>query len=87
MRDSIPPYSALGYNMWIVNVVKNQYIKLLNQIVFGTLESYFQMKEGVKSGDVDVLMGGMLELEKLFFYQKVSPELSTKCSISCWGPY
>ena len=68
--DTTEPYTVSGYNCWIVNLVKNQYIKLLNQIVFGTLESYFQMKEGVKSGDGDMLMAGMLEIEKLFFIKK-----------------
>ena len=38
MKDSSPPYSALGYNKWIVNSVQNQYIKVLNQLTFGTLE-------------------------------------------------
>lgn len=28
------------------------------------------MKSGVKSGDTDILMGGMIELEKLFFIKK-----------------
>lgn len=70
MSDNSPPYSAAGYNLWVVNIVKNQYVKILNQLIFGTLESYFQLKEGVKSGDNNMLMGGMFELEKLFFIKK-----------------
>ena len=70
MSDSEEPHSAAGYNYWVTNVVKNQYILVLNQLVFGTLEAYFQMKEGVKSGDTEVLMAGMIELEKIFFIKK-----------------
>ena len=70
MSDCDEPHSPAGYNHWVANVVKNQYIFVLNQLVFGTLEAYFQMKEGVKSGDTEVLMAGMIELEKLFFIKK-----------------
>ena len=70
MSDNEEPYSAAGYIYWVTNLVKNQYILVLNQLVFGTLEAYFQTKEGVKSGDTDILMGGMIELEKLFFIKK-----------------
>ena len=51
MRSSDPPFSAEGYFKWISNSVSNQYVLMLNQLVFGTLESYFQFKEGVRSGD------------------------------------
>ena len=70
MSDSDEPHSAAGYNYWVTTVVKTQYILVLNQLVFGTLEAYFQMKEGVKSGDTEVLMAGMIELEKIFFIKK-----------------
>ena len=70
MSDCDEPHSPAGYNYWVANVVKNQYILVLNQLVFGTLEAYFQMNEGVKSGDTEVLMAGMVELEKLFFIKK-----------------
>ena len=70
MKHSSPPYSPMGYSNWVVNIVRNQYIMVLNQLVFGTLESYFQMKAGVKSGDTEVMMAGMVELEKLFFIKK-----------------
>ena len=70
MKHGSPPYSPMGYSNWVVNIVRNQYILVLNQLVFGTLESYFQMKAGVKSGDTEVMMAGMVELEKLFFIKK-----------------
>ena len=70
MSDSDEPHSAAGYNYWVTTVVKTQYILVLNQLVFGTLEAYFQMKEGVKSGDTEVLMAGMIELEKIFFIRE-----------------
>ena len=43
---------------------------MLNQLIMGTLESYFQFKEGVKSGDDEMLMGGLMEIEKIFFFKK-----------------
>ena len=70
MKHDVPPHTAAGYFEWIGNKVKNQYVLMLNQIIMGTLESYFQFKEGVKSGDDDMLMGGLLEIEKIFFFKK-----------------
>ena len=59
LRDNCePPYSADNYFHWICHDVRNQYILMLNQLIMGTLESYFQFKEGVKTGDDDMLMGG-----------------------------
>lgn len=69
MEQTPPPYSADKYFKWITEV-KNQYILFLNQLVMGVLESYFQLKEGIKSGDDDMLMAGLMELEKIFFFKK-----------------
>ena len=70
MKSTEPPHSSDGYFTWIATSVKNQYILMLNQLTFGALESYFQMKEGVRSGDTDMLMGGLIEAEKMFFFKK-----------------
>ena len=70
MDHNQEPYSATGYFDWICDRVRNQYIQMLNQLIMGTLESYFQFKVGVKSGDVEMMMGGLLEIEKIFFFKK-----------------
>ena len=43
---------------------------MLNQLIMGTLDSYFQFKDGVQSGDDEMLMGGLMEIEKIFFFKK-----------------
>ena len=72
MQHNQPPFSSKNYFSWIANCVHNQYILFLNQLVMGVLESYFQLKEGVKTGDDDMLMGGLLEVEKIFFFKKTN---------------
>ena len=52
------------------NEVKSQPLLFLNQLVFGCLEAYFQFKLGVKSSDSDLIMAGLLEAEKIFFFNK-----------------
>ena len=54
----------------MTNEVKSQHLLFLNQLVFGCLEAYFQFKLGVKCSDTDLLMGGLLEAEKIFFFNK-----------------
>ena len=53
--------------MWIRDEVKSQPLLFLNQLVFGCLEAYFQFKIGVKSGDTDLMMAGLIQGEKIFF--------------------
>ena len=50
--------------------MKSQPLLFLNQLVFGCLEAYFQFKIGVKSGDTDLMMAGLIEGEKIFFFNR-----------------
>ena len=38
-------------------------------MVFGCLETYFVMKAAVRSGDADLMIKGVLEMEKIFFFK------------------
>ena len=69
MKCCNPPYNPETYTTWITSSVKNQYLLFLNQLVFGCLESYFGMKAGVRSGDGDLMITGVLEMEKIFFFK------------------
>ena len=69
MKNSCPPHTPEAYTDWILSCVKNQYILFLNQLVFGCLESYFVMKAGIRRGDSDMMIAGVIELEKIFFFK------------------
>ena len=69
MKHCSPPYTPESYTDWITTSVQNQYILFMNQLVFGCLESYFVMKAGVRSGDADLMIAGVLEMEKIFFFK------------------
>jgi len=70
LKASPEPHTAETYTKWVQEKVKNEYFHFLNQLIFGCLESYFTFKEGVRYNDVDMLMSGLLELEKIFFLKK-----------------
>ena len=70
MEHTAAPYTFEKYAVWIRDEVKSQTLLFLNQLVFGCLEAYFQFKLGVKTSDPDLLMGGLMEAEKIFFYNR-----------------
>ena len=70
MKHTGTPYTFEGYTDWMRTEVKSQHLLFLNQLVFGCLEGYFQFKLGVKTSDTDLMMGGLLEAEKIFFFSK-----------------
>ena len=70
MKHTTSPYSFDRYTTWMRSEVKSQTLLFLNQLVFGCLEGYFQFKLGVKCSDSDLLMAGLLEAEKIFFFNK-----------------
>ena len=72
IKHCCPPYTPETYTLWITSAVHNQYLLYLNQLVFGCLESYFVMKAGVRSGDTDLMMAGVLEMEKIFFFKSTN---------------
>ena len=69
-KNTQPPYNFEKYALWIRDHVKSQPLLFLNQLVFGCLEAYFQFKMGVKSGDTDLLMAGLIEGEKIYFFNR-----------------
>ena len=70
IANTLPPHNFENYTMWIRDEVKSQPLLFLNQLVFGCLEAYFQFKIGVKSGDTDLMMAGLIEGEKIFFFNR-----------------
>ena len=68
MKNSTEPFTFDRYSLWIREDVVSQPLLFLNQLVFGCLEAYFQFKLGVKSSDPDLMMAGLLEAEKIFFF-------------------
>ena len=70
MKNTTEPHNFDRYSLWIRDEVVSQPLLFLNQLVFGCLEAYFQFKLGVKSSDTDLMMGGLLEAEKIFFFNR-----------------
>lgn len=80
MKHTDSPYNFERYTAWVTNKVNSQYLLFLNQLVFGCLEGYFQFKFGVKTSDTDLLMGGLLEAEKIFFFNKSNKNYQQACA-------
>ena len=80
MKHTAPPYTFASYTAWMTNDVKSQPLQFLNQLVFGCLEGYFQFKLGVKTSDTDLLMGGLLEAEKIFFFNTSNKNYQQACA-------
>ena len=70
MKNTTEPHNFGRYSLWIRDKVVSQPLLFLNQLVFGCLEAYFQFKLGVKSSGRDLMMAGLLEAEKIFFFNR-----------------